>query len=120
MERVRDFIILHYWLNRRDDTQFWRDCRAIDLPDTLTRKVEMWKRRGHMVRYRWEMFQPASWLAIYAGFDCLPDGYDPALDGFDLPSLSRGLAGMRKAIADTVADCPTHQEFIDRYAKVVV
>lgn len=120
MERVRDFIILHYWLNRREDTAFWRDCRAIDLPDTLTRKVEMWRRRGHMVRYRWEMFQPASWLAIYAGFDFLPDGYDPALDGFDVPSLSRGLAGMRNAIADTVADCPTHQEFIDRYAKVVV
>lgn len=118
MERVRDFIILHYWLNRRDDTQFWRDCRAIDLPDSLRHKVEMWRQRGHFIRYRWEMFQPASWLAIYAGFGFLPDSYDPALDGFDVAGLDRALTGMRQGIAQAVGDCPTHGEFINRFARV--
>ncbi|MEL1737569.1 tryptophan 7-halogenase, partial [Acinetobacter baumannii] len=34
MERVRDFIILHYKLNRRTDSPFWRDCREMTVPDT--------------------------------------------------------------------------------------
>ena len=117
MERVRDFIILHYWLNQRGE-DFWRDCRAIDLPDTLRHKVELFRRRGHQVRYRWEMFQPASWLAIFAGFGFLPEESDPALDGVDIAGLRRGLDGMRQAVAQAVADCPTHQEFIDQYARV--
>lgn len=118
MERVRDFIILHYWANQREGSPFWKDCRDITLPDTLRHKVEMYRRRGHFVRYRWEMFQPASWLAIFAGFDIHPDRSDPAVAGMDPDILRRGLAGMRRAVAQTVADCPTHQEFIERYASV--
>ncbi|SNR89608.1 MULTISPECIES: tryptophan halogenase family protein [unclassified Azospirillum] len=117
MERVRDFIILHYWLNRRGEA-FWQDCRAVDLPDSLAHKVDLFRRRGHLVRYRWEMFHPDSWLAIFAGFGFLPERYDPALDGMDVASLDRALAGMRQAIATAVADCPSHEEFIEHYARV--
>ena len=37
-ELIRDFIILHYYLNERNDSQFWRDMRNIDVPERLTRK----------------------------------------------------------------------------------
>ncbi|MFV3129006.1 tryptophan halogenase family protein [Niveispirillum sp. KHB5.9] len=117
LQRVRDFVILHYWANQRQDNAFWRACREVELPESLLHKLEMWKRRGHIIRYRWEMFQPSSWLAIYNGFGILPDGYDPALDGYDVAGLSRALGGMRNAIAQAVKDCPTHSEFIERYAK---
>ena len=117
MERVRDFIILHYWASKRGDTAFWRDCNAVTLPDTLQRKVDLFRQRGHFVRYRWEMFQPASWMAIYAGFELLPEMVDPALDGIDPKTLSAPLAEMRKAIREVVASAPPHGAFLDQYCR---
>jgi tryptophan 7-halogenase len=37
-EKVRDFIILHYHLNRHDDSELWKYCANMDLPDELARK----------------------------------------------------------------------------------
>jgi tryptophan halogenase len=117
MERVRDFIILHYKANQRGDTPFWKACQAVVVPDTLKHKIELFRERGHFIRYRWEMFQPASWLAIYTGFDILPKTYDPSLDGVDVESLKRGLAEMRKAVREAVDAAPSHEAFIEQYAR---
>ncbi|WP_369058232.1 tryptophan halogenase family protein [Caulobacter sp. 73W] len=114
-ERVRDFIILHYKAAQRADTPFWRHCRDAEIPDTLAHKIEMFRSRGHFVRYRWEMFSPPSWLAIYDGFGIMPDDYDPAVDTLDADGLARSMEDMRRAVAKTVADAPAHQDFLERY-----
>ncbi|MCW0047816.1 tryptophan 7-halogenase [Brevundimonas sp. BT-123] len=115
MERTRDFIILHYWLNGRDEP-FWRERREADIPDTLRKKVELWKARGQFVRYRWEMFHPASWLAIYDGFDWMPDRIDPAVEGIPARDLDVSLQQMRAAIADAVARTSSHGAFLSQFA----
>ena len=112
MERVRDFIILHYKLTRRDDTAFWRGCQAMDVPPTLARKLALWDARGEFVRYRWEMFHPASWLAMYTGFDRMPAALNPALDGVDRTQVAGALDRMRGAVADTVRRTPSHTQFL--------
>ncbi len=112
IERVRDFLILHYKLNGRGGA-FWQACRDMTIPDTLQRKLELWRARGAFVRYRWEMFSPASWLAIYAGFEDLPVRLDPAVAAVDPGQLTRSLEAIRRSLADTVADTPTHQEFLE-------
>jgi len=111
MERVRDFIILHYRLNRREGP-FWQACRDMALPDTLDAKIALWRARGAFLRYRWEMFSPASWLAIYGGFEELPGTIDPGLAGLDGGELVTVLDKMRGSIRETVADTPTHAEFL--------
>ncbi|KQS54391.1 tryptophan halogenase [Brevundimonas sp. Leaf363] len=112
MERVRDFVILHYKLNQRTDTAFWRDCREMEIPETLQRKIALWRARGQFVRYRWEMFHPASWLAIYDGFDVWPDRVDPAVEALDPEQLKRSLEAMRRAVAEAVSQTPTHAQFL--------
>src|SRR5215212_2485488 len=41
-EDVRDFIILHYKANRRGDSELWKYCAAMDVPDSLESKIELW------------------------------------------------------------------------------
>lgn len=112
MERVRDFIILHYHLTRRTDTAFWRDCATMEVPDTLARKIALWDARGEFIRYRWEMFHPASWLAMYTGFDRRPRALNPALNPRDRDAMRADMQRMRADIASAVARTPAHAEFL--------
>jgi tryptophan halogenase len=111
MERVRDFIILHYHLSTRDGP-FWQACRDMTLPDSLSAKLDLWRARGAFLRYRWEMFSPASWLAIYGGFEHLPERIDPGVAAVGQAELVHGLEQMRAAIRGAVSDTPTHSEFL--------
>lgn len=44
MENIRDFIILHY-MTGREDTEFWKDIAEMELPESLTDKIDMWMYR---------------------------------------------------------------------------
>jgi tryptophan halogenase len=114
-ERIRDFLIIHYRLNQRDDSEFWRYCRELPIPELLAHKLRMFKARGYLVRYEWETFLDPSWLAMYTGFGFLPESYDPAADYFQSAELLRILAGMRESIQQTANMAPSHQEFIARH-----
>lgn len=117
-ERVRDFIILHYKLNARDDTEFWRHCRTMEIPDSLQHKMELFKASGHVVNYRWEMFGLPSWLAIFEGFDYLPTAYDMQVDQLDEDMLAANLERMRESLRATVADTPNHGDFIAQHCAI--
>ncbi|MEN0039096.1 MAG: tryptophan 7-halogenase, partial [Cellvibrio sp.] len=117
-ERVRDFIILHYKLSERTDSNFWRECNAMEVPDSLRKKMEIFKARGHFIRYRWEMFQTPSWLAVYTGFNYLPDDYDIAVDTFNEDYLKESFLQMRQSIQALVDDSLTHEEFIAQFCAV--
>ncbi|AFU98285.1 tryptophan halogenase [Simiduia agarivorans SA1 = DSM 21679] len=111
-ERVKDFILLHYVLNGRQGEAFWQACREVHQPDTLKNKLSLFKARGHLVKYRWEMFQPASWLALFSGFGFQSDMYDPAADAIPEQQLKSIMDSMAKGIQTAVADSPSHQAFL--------
>lgn len=116
-ERIRDFIILHYKLNQRDDSEFWRYCRHMPIPDSLQQKINAYAEQGDLLHRPWEIFHPDSWLAIYSGFDFYPATYNENVNRLDSDYLMKSFAAMRTSIADAVAGLPTHQEFIDRHCK---
>lgn len=117
-ERIRDFIILHYKANQRDDSEFWRYCRAMSVPDSLQQKVDAYHERGDLLHYPWEIFHPDSWLAIYSGFNFYPKQYNKNVDRLNVNYLQQSLAQMRASIADAIAGLPTHQEFINQHCKM--
>lgn len=117
-ERIRDFIILHYKLNQRADTDFWQYCRTMPIPDSLQQKIQTYQENGGLLHYSWEIFHPDSWLAIYNGFGVYPKVYDQNVDRLNIDYLRQSLAVMRKSIADAVAGLPTHSEFIRLHCAV--
>ena len=44
MENIRDFIALHY-IVKKDSSKFWKDVAQLELPDSLSTNLEMWKNK---------------------------------------------------------------------------
>ena len=96
-DRVRDFLILHYHATERADTPYWNYCRTMEIPDSLAEKMELFRRRGRVVKYREGVFLDASWVAVYLGQRVIPEGHDLRADA---PSAESLVAGMRKLAAE--------------------
>lgn len=115
-ERVRDFIILHYVANQRDDTDFWRRARAISIPDSLKAKLEAFREDGRLIHYEQESFLDSSWLAIYNGFGIEPAHFPAAVQQLDTDQLAEVLEKIRRAVATATTHAPSHAEFLAQLA----
>jgi tryptophan 7-halogenase len=113
-DRVRDFIILHYCATQRDDTPFWNHVRTMQLPDSLMAKMELWRARGVVVKYRGGMFLEPSWLAVYLGQNILPDAGDPLAASHDPNDAERQAAAMLAEIDAAAARLPAHADVLPR------
>ena len=119
-ERVRDFIILHYHATEREDTKFWSYCKNMSVPDTLQRRMDIFRRYGRLALDADDLFKEASWLAVLMGQGVKPERYDPLTDSFDLDTMRSIMANMRSVICGAVDRMPSHQEFIARYCRANV
>jgi tryptophan halogenase len=111
-ETIRDFIIAHYKVTEREDTEFWRYCKHMSIPDTLTEKLELFRTRGE-VKPRWaDIFSEVSWFAILYGQGIVPQGHHPLADGMSDDDLQLTLSRIRSAIKQRVDALPSHGDFI--------
>ncbi len=116
--RVRDFLVLHYWANARDDGELWSYTRNMTVPDTLLERLEQFRHRGHIRQYKDGLFSPHSWLAVYAGQGILPQGYDRLADAISADVTAEKLADLRRRIATAVDAMPTHADFLRDFCRV--
>jgi tryptophan halogenase len=112
-ERIRDFIILHYKLTQRDDTEFWRDCRAMDIPESLAQRIELFRECAHAYQATDEMFRVESWMQVMLGQGLRPRGYHHMGRMLGPERLRRALETLKSSIAGAVARMPTHREFLN-------
>ncbi|WAC58730.1 tryptophan halogenase family protein [Brevundimonas sp. SL130] len=111
-ERVRDFIILHYHATERDDAPLWRQVRTMAVPDSLTRKIELFRSRGRVFHYEDELFQEASWIAVLMGQGVFPARCDPLTEIVPQDQVRHRLNEIRLAIRRAVEQMPTHENYI--------
>jgi tryptophan 7-halogenase len=115
---ARDFLVLHYHLNTRSDSTFWRACQDISVPDSLKHRLQHWDAGARLVSPRSEVFQSASWLSVLVGQGALPKGRDPLVEArVDLVDYNARLAGIVSIIVQTAATMPSHREWIDKNAR---
>ena len=115
LQNIRDFIILHYFANRRDDAPFWRDRRETEIPDTLAHKIDSFKACGHIVQYEAESFKPESWLTMYDGFGITPDAYDARVNDMKFDYALRAMSQMQTSIRAASDQALAHGDFIAKY-----
>ena len=114
-ERIRDFLIAHYCLTKRTDSEFWRHCAAMDLPDTLKLKIELFKATSKVALYSEESYLEASWVAILLGNGIVPNSYHPFVDSIPEDDLRRLIHQRRDELARVAGSMPSHQAFIERF-----
>jgi tryptophan halogenase len=114
-ERVRDFLILHYRCVERNDTPFWRHCRDLCIPDSLSEKIDLFLGRGRIFRENEELFSGSSWFAVMVGQGLSPRGYDPLVDVLSPADTRRRMAQIRAGIANSVDLMPMHGDFIAQH-----
>ncbi len=114
MEHVRNFIILHYHANQRDEPM-WRDCREMSLPHELKHRIELFRDRAHAWQGEDELFRLDSWTHVMLGQGIMPRQHH--LLGQALPDadLARLFDAIRQPIKRTVDAMPSHQAFLERY-----
>jgi len=114
-DRVRDFLILHYHATERDDSPLWNYVRTMPIPDSLEYKMNLFRERGHIVKYKDGFFLEPSWLAVYIGQRVIPRRYDPLAETVDLPQLKRELEMIRRNVRLAAQSLPTHAAYIQQY-----
>jgi tryptophan halogenase len=111
-EWVRDFIILHYKATKRDDSEFWKRCRSIDIPAELSERIEHFRNKGRIFAEGVELFPVTSWVAVMMGQHIVPEDYDPVVDGLDVDKVAGAMEQLRTAYLDMAERLPTMSEFI--------
>jgi tryptophan halogenase len=114
-EEVRDFIILHYKLTRRDDSPFWNHHRTLEVPRNVTHRIEIFRKNGYVWPDKVNLFRIDSWLQVMLGQGVSPESHHGAARIPGTASLEETLGQMRALVASNLAQMPDHQAFIDRY-----
>lgn len=76
---IRDYIVAHYRMNRRSDTDYWRENAANGvLPDGLKAMMTGWFTHKDMAEINRATngenpaYSPMSWLCLFAGYGAFP------------------------------------------------
>jgi tryptophan 7-halogenase len=115
IERIRDFIILHYHLNTRTDSDFWRNCANMSIPETLTRKIELFQSRGRLTRVDNELFTEVGWFQVFEGQGLSSSGYHPLVDLQPEQDIADYLQSVSQVITQCVKVMPDHRAYIEQH-----
>jgi tryptophan halogenase len=111
-EEVRDFIVLHYLLSRRDDQPFWRDCRHVPIPDSLHTLMALYEESGIIEPSRTTGFTETSYHHIFSGGRLLPRRHNPRADAADVDEVYPIMDHIRRQNQALCHTLPTHQELM--------
>ena len=116
-DRVRDFVILHYHAMQRSDSELWRYCREMTLPDGLAEKIARFRHRGYVQPYRDGLFGATSWQAVFVGHNILPARHDRLADRMPAAMLHERMRAVREEVDGYVATMPAHDAYVRGYCR---
>jgi tryptophan halogenase len=117
IERIRDFIILHYHATERSDTPFWDHVRTMEVPETLRRKIDLYRSHGRVVRENNELFTEIGWQQVLHGQGIRPRAAHPLAGTMEERELGEFLGNIERVVGKCVDVMPSHKDFIAAIAR---
>ncbi len=114
---IRDFLILHYKATEREDSEFWRYCKNMSIPDSLQHKIDVFRANGTLHRFNNELFNETSWLEVFHGQGVAPKRYHPLADTLPDDEILRRLEQVKRVVAKSADYMPSHSDFIEKNCK---
>jgi tryptophan halogenase len=114
-DKIRDFLIMHYHVTTRNDSEFWDHCRNMVVPDALAEKINQFTSHGRIARETDELFSESSWLEVMYGQGIRPSGYHPLVDVMPQEEIARRMTSIKAVIDRSVDHMPSHAEYIKEH-----
>ena len=114
-DSIRDFIILHYFATRRNDTPFWRDMQTLDIPDSLASRLRLYEESGIVYQHGLDLFRADSWHVVLRGQGITSMAYHHIGKMMPPEQLREALTGLKAQVDKSVAGLPKHQDFLKQY-----
>lgn len=111
VEKIRDFVILHYKLTERSDSAYWQSRRDLVIPDSLAHRIALFREQGHVYQAPDEVFRVDSWLQVMTGQRLEPQAWHHMGALLTTEQLTKALGGMQTQIAQIVAKMPSYAQF---------
>ncbi len=115
LEGIRDFIILHYCATEREDTPFWRHCKTMEIPETLDRRINLFRESAHVYQADSDLFRIDSWVQVMLGQRIKPQNYHHVARMMSVEHLEKFMTGFEQAIRQSVEKLPDHIDFVRQY-----
>jgi len=112
---IRDFIILHYKVTDRSDSEFWRYCKNMEVPSSLQRRIDLFADCGRVFREDVDLFLENSWVQVMMGQGIVPEQYHTIVDQMSPAEQKAFLGGIRRSVDQVVEQLPSHAQFIKQY-----
>ena len=114
---IRDFIVMHYHLTERDDSEFWKYCRTMTVPDSLSHRLALFRESGRVFKPQDDVFAENSWVQVMMGQGIIPQQYHPIVDMMSDDELGALLGSHRDSVRQLVSKLPPHDEFVTHYCQ---
>lgn len=114
-ETIRDFIVLHYHLQERDDHEFWRYLRNMPVSDRLQQIMDLFAKNGAIVEEQDDLFAENSWVQVMMGQGLLPQQYHPIVDMMSDRDLNMFMRQQANNVQGQLSQLPMHTQFIQHF-----
>lgn len=118
--RIRDFLILHYNATSRDDSPFWKYCRNMSVPESLTEKINLFRHNGQIFREDDELFTETSWAAVMMGQGIMMNGHNAMANSVKEPTTRQEIDAMEQSIRFVVQHMPSHGDYLAKYCPATI
>ncbi len=118
LEKIRDFIILHYKVTQREDSPFWKFCKQMDVPKSLADRISLFENSAHAFQRDGELFRVDSWIQVMLGQGLMPKSYHHFAGIMNETKLREFLGSLSADLRAKVARMPHHHDFVKDYCGV--